>query len=100
MFWGSRQRFSTKYIYIQQNVNTRLYGYICRNLYLFQGYVLVYRGKFIYSLEKCDRISRWNKVSTISKKEEKKKTKRFIRNDYSREKTYNGKHNVKGDENT
>ena len=33
--WGSRQIFSTKYIYIQQNVNRRLYCYICRNLHLF-----------------------------------------------------------------
>ena len=56
------------------------------------------RQQFIYSLEKYKRISRWNKVSTIKK--EKKKRKRFIRNDQSREKTYNGEHNIKGDKNT
>ena len=47
-----------------------------------------------------DRISRWNKVSTIKKKEEKMERKRFIRNYYNKERTYNEKHNVKGDENT
>ena len=40
MLWGSRQRFSIKYIYIKYNVDRSLYGYICRNLYLF--YVNVY----------------------------------------------------------
>ena len=58
-----------------------------------------------YNLEKYKHISRWNKVSKIYKKkkrqkEKKKKGKRFIRNYQSGQKTYKGKHNVKGDENT
>ena len=45
MLWGSRQRFTTKYIYNQQNVN-KLYCYIYKTLNLL----------VIYLLENCQVI--------------------------------------------
>ena len=45
MLWGSRQRFTTKYIYNQQNVN-RLYCYIYKTL----------NSLVIHLLENCQRL--------------------------------------------
>ena len=53
MLWGGRQKFSTKYIYIQQNVNRRIifFCYTCRNLYLCKSYLLENCQRFYFSVE-------------------------------------------------
>ena len=67
------------------------------NLFLLDSHEFanIKKQQFIYSLEKYERISRWNKVSTIKKRKEKglQEITRVGREN-------NGKHNVKGDENT